>query len=278
MTGRSLWAFLLTMIPLFAVCEGAEDATDAERQMEVSSMVKAVAERCRFSSDTNHPFVQHPEPILRWSNPTAGSVYGDVYVWTDQGRPAVIAGAYRWFSPDWGDTLEVCSVSSGPVLGEKNDVTFWMPDKAGIEFQTLTDVDPPGNIAAARLARMRWIVDDFVVELTDTRGTNGVKRRLRPLSRPVYRYPAPTADSKYVDGALFAFVEGTDPEVFLLVEAAEGNAGPEWRFGVARMNRDELQVTHKNVVVWTVPYLDEVMGRTREPYALFSLRQPGSVK
>lgn len=277
LTGR--WARLILVIQLSAIpLSAADKATDTEKQAEVAVMVKEVAETCRFVSPANRPFEQHPEPILRWSNPTAGSVFGDVYVWTDRGRPAVIAGAYRWFSPDWGDTLELCSVAMEPVTGTRGGKEFWRPEKPGIQIQTLMDLDPPGKVAGVRLTQMRRIVEDFVAELTDTRGSDGVERRLRPLSRPIFRYPAATAQSTYVDGAMFAFVEGTDPEILLLIEAVEIEDRPVWQFGIARMNRDELRVTYRNNVVWTAPYLDEVMGRTRETYALFSLRQPGSVK
>jgi hypothetical protein len=259
----------------------AAEETDAAQQAEVSAMVKAVAADCRFSwqSKETTPFVQNPEPILRWSNPTVGSIYGDVYLWTDHGRPVVVAGAYRSFSHDWGDTMEVCSLADRPVIGQRKKEQFWKPKKPGIEFQSITDIDVPAKTAAARLTQMRRIADGFVAELQDTRGTNsGIKRQLRMLSRPIFRYPTAVESSNYLDGTLFVFVEGTDPEVLLQIEAVTGGDKPVWQFGVARMNRDELQVRYRDQVVWSAPYINEVMGRIHEPYALFVIKAPGQNK
>ena len=53
-------------------------------------------------------------------------------------------------------------------------------------------------------------------------------RPLRLLTQPIYKYE--TADS---GGALFAFVEGTDPEVFLMIEARTVDAGSVWHYALA---------------------------------------------
>ncbi len=90
------------------------------------------------------------------------------------------------------------------------------------------------------------------------------------LRQPVFRYAAANEQSDDIDGALFAFVEGTDPEVLLLIEATkEGNG--VWQFGLARTNRDTLQVTYRGDAIWSAPKIDDVMGREREPYAPFKL-------
>jgi hypothetical protein len=118
---------------------------------------------------------------------------------------------------------------------------------------------------------MRRIAGDFVARLDDTRGNDsGVNRQLRLLPQPVFRYPMAKEKSSYADGALFAFVEGTDPEAFLLLEAAESNGGLVWKFGLVRMNRDALRITYRDKEVWSAPFIEQVMGRTKEPYSLFT--------
>ena len=69
---------------------------------------------------------------------------------------------------------------------------------------------------------MRAIADEF-----NGRGRlrrPGVDRDLRLLTTPIARYGKAGGDPE--DGALFAFVEGTDPEVFLFVEARAGHGRP----------------------------------------------------
>jgi hypothetical protein len=39
------------------------------------------------------------ESVLRWTNPSAGRVYGNTYVWLQKGRPAAVGCLYRYFDP-----------------------------------------------------------------------------------------------------------------------------------------------------------------------------------
>ena len=68
------------------------------------------------------------------------------------------------------------------------------------------------------------------------------------LPKPLHRYD--TEKTKTLDGALFAFVIGTDPELMLLLECDTAAAKPEWRFGVTRMNRDTVRLKRKGEKVW----------------------------
>ena len=65
-------------------------------------------------------------------------------------------------------------------------------------------------------------------------------------------------------GALFAFVVGTDPELLLLVEAAEQG----WRYALSRINRDALSVSLDGEVVQRFEYI--------APAELFDVQQPYS--
>lgn len=273
---QPLLLLLLSIVPSQLAAEKDKNlnaADDDALRASVTATAKAFAGRCEFSAAEagQTKFVLHPEPILRWSNPTVGKVFGEVFVWTDHGRPAVIGSWYRWFSPDWGRTFEACSLSRGRVSGRVNDVRFWNSDQPGLTLQPLENADAPAKTPAARLVQMRRLAGDFVANLTDTRGNDsGVKRQLRLLPQPVFRYLAPKADSTYLDGALFAFVEGTDPEAFLILEATQVKDDVSWHFGLVRMNRDALRITFRDKEVWTAPYLEKFEGRAKEPYALFT--------
>jgi hypothetical protein len=68
------------------------------------------------------------------------------------------------------------------------------------------------------------------------------------LPKPLYRYDA--EQTKTLDGALYAFVLGTDPELLLLLECDTAEAKPAWRFGVGRMNRYLIRLKYKSEKVW----------------------------
>lgn len=252
--------------------------TDTQLRASVATMAKEFALQSQFTlgEGAGTKLTLHPEPILRWSNPTAGSVFGDVYLWTDQGRPAAVVSWYRFFVPKWGRTLEVSSLSEKSLTGTADGVNFWAPQAAGLTLAPLPEVDAPAKAMSARMTQMRRLAGEFSAHLTDTRGgVEGVRRQLRLLPQPVYRYPAGNnSKSPAVDGAMFAFVEGTDPEVFLVIEATRKNDAPQWHFGMARMNRDAMRGTFRDKVVWSVPHLKNPIDAPREPYSLFSLEHP----
>jgi hypothetical protein len=207
-----------------------------------------------------------PESLLKWSNPDAGRVYGDVYVWTDQGRPAAAASIYRWYSPYQSLTIEFCSLSTGGISAEREGQVIWRPTDPGIVWHDLPGTDAPAASRSARLIQMKRISNRFAARLTDSRTDQAaVYKVLRLLSHPVFRHGEDAA----ADGALFAFVVGTDPELLLLVEAD----GPGWRYALSRINRDPLSVTLDGNVVQRFEYLAPAelfdMGR---PYACYNVK------
>jgi hypothetical protein len=86
------------------------------------------------------------------------------------------------------------------------------------------------------------------------------------LSQPIFRYASP---AKYVvDGAMFVFVEGTDPEAYLLIEAT-GKETTTWQFALARMNIVEFEGRYQGKTVWQVKPVDwDTMFDKQEPYAI----------
>src|SRR5947199_236570 len=74
------------------------------------------------------------------------------------------------------------------------------------------------------------------------------EQQLRLLDQAVYKYGA--GDGGLLEGGLFAFVVGTDPEVLLVIEAREREEGRRWHYALARMNRDAMRVRHKDQEVW----------------------------
>ncbi|HUQ69292.1 MAG TPA: hypothetical protein VM165_07215 [Planctomycetaceae bacterium] len=292
MTSRTARRWAIAVAGLWAVCSvvtklpAEDDAAATTRPpgvgndpqaTQVADLAKQFTGRCEFTleSEPQRRLTLHPHPILRFSNPTVGQVFGDTYLWTDRGRPAVVASYYKFFSPDWGRNLEVSSLAEGRISARMDQVRFWTPAESGVTFQPLADAEPPAPSPAARLVQMRRLAAGFKALLADTRNEgNVVTRQLRQLTQPVYRYPPADADATYLDGAMFAFVEGTDPEVLLLLEAVPVGNVARWRFGLARTNGGALRVTFRDRPIWSVPHLDSSLDRVQEPYTLFSLEHP----
>ena len=93
---------------------------------------------------------------------------------------------------------------------------------------------------------------------------------MRLLAQPIYRYEKPEGD--LIDGALFVFVLGTDPEALLLIEAHQVDGTPRWQYGLARMSNVNLRVSDRGRPVWEVPTLPwpKFLDRS-EPYTTFRI-------
>ena len=215
--------------------------------------------------------VLHKDPILRWSNPAAGSIYGDVYIWTEAGRPEVLASVYRWYHPYRSQTVEVHSLSTGEVAITSKQNKMWTPAAAGIELLPAAGAPVPAESAAQRLQQMRRLSAEFSVRLIDTREEKqkGIERELRMLNQPVFRYES--KNPELLDGAIFGFVEGTDPEAWLLLEARKKEDRFIWQFAFARMNNDELHGYQNKAEVWTVAKTDAAWRGKDLAYGLFPI-------
>jgi hypothetical protein len=95
---------------------------------------------------------------------------------------------------------------------------------------------------------MRTIAAGF--SATDHFGSQEiVKHDLRLLAKPVYRY---SEKGKILDGALFIFALGTNPEVCLVLEAFQYDKGSRYRYALAPMSIYELEARYKDNPVWGI--------------------------
>ena len=76
-----------------------------------------------------------------------------------------------------------------------------------------------------------------------------MKTDLRLLPQPAYRY---TEDGKIVDGAMFIFAHGTNPECCVLLEAYKDGKQSRYRYAVAPMSIYRLETRYKDALVWSV--------------------------
>src|SRR5262249_15298344 len=151
--------------------------------------------------------------------------------------------------PDGEWQHEFTSLSTGMFLAMEGPAQRWVPGWAGVSFKPLPGAPKPAATPAQRLRQMRTLAEQFKAE--DNFGDQGSYEVLRLLTTPVARYGKPGAVPE--DGALFAFVEGTDPEVFLFLEVRKGPGGPEWQYACAPMSCWPLRVRHKAELVWELP-------------------------
>jgi hypothetical protein len=246
------------------------ETTEAARATEAAAIAKKAAEAYKVSANAagESPLHLEPEPVLRWSNPVLGSFHGSVFLWTDKGKPAVVASIYKKYVPlPHHLGIEFHSLTEGPATAERDGTSDWSSDRGGVKFQPVPGAPAPAGTPAGRLRQLRAIAAEFSAAKSDRKA---IGRPLRLLTQPVYRY-----ENIPSGGALFAFVEGTDPEIFLLIEAKAGDKGPAWHYALARMNSVAFHVVHRGQEIWSAPVIPWAQARNpREPYTLLIFR-PG---
>src|SRR5579863_10287370 len=194
-----------------------------------------------------------PDPLkvrcaLRWANTTRGSVDGATYIWTSRGRPIAAVCCYPWYD-DICDNFQ--SLARVPIRAERDGKIAWQPKAAGVTFQKVPESPIPAGSATLRLRQMKDLARSFHVTLLGWAPGDPDREELRLMQQPVYRYECD--ERELLDGALFAFVQGTDHEALLMLEAVPNDSNKqefEWQFALARRTSGWLEARHADRVVW----------------------------
>jgi hypothetical protein len=241
-----LLSILLTLsLGMFGQTPPAVDSKE-ERATRLEFMKSSLAKY--DVSSTGVPKVTYrlqAKPVLRFTNPVGVTVDGAIFVWTgENGRPEAAIQAFLMRNGRWGH--DFTSLSKSPLIAQKAEIPTWTP-KRGIDFKPVPGAPRPALSADERLRQMKLLVDRFSV--SDDFRSQGWQI-LRPMPRPLTRYGKPGTDT--VDGGLFSFSLGTDPEAFLILEAV-GKEGGEWQFAFAPQTIYALKASWEGKEVWSVP-------------------------
>jgi hypothetical protein len=191
----------------------------------------------------------HPEPVLLWSNPVRyGETNGSVFVWTYEGRVEAVGTIFSHLAREDETKRYIAhsfhSLSLEPLVADRNEADAWSIKVPGIEPKKIPDAPVPADTAPLRLTQMR----DLAREFSATTSLDGVDHDLRLLTQPLYRYESKSPD--VIDGALFTFVTGTDPELMLVIEARRTAGAVAWHFGAGRFTDLSLTLRHNQTVLW----------------------------
>ena len=265
---RSCFALLLALLAGFVNAQDSRAKDDSERKERLEFM-KGQAAEYTITLDADKPveLALHDEPILRFSNPVGGVPDGIVVMWKEGARPAIFAQVFQIKNGDW---LHECqSMAATGLTMQSGSVTRWQPKSGPGEFRPLNDAGAAADSAARRLVQMKALAarfaasDDFKISSTDKETT---RHELRLLPTPVYRYEDKSAD--IADGAVFAFVHGTDPEMFLTLEYRDAGGKAGWQYALAPMTCWAVQAQLDGKEVWSVP---ERLGKSTpsDPYHIW---------
>jgi hypothetical protein len=255
--------------------DAAPSGEAKERARLVAEFAAREAKRYDIRTGEDAPrFELVEQPVLAWSNPVTGEVYGVNYLWTAEGRPAAASSTYRFFNEKTFVNMELVSLVELPVSGRRNGQVVWQAPGPGVEFRPLPDAPAPAATAKARALQTRALARQFTGEQATAKDPEDFAN-LRLMAKPLHEYEA--SDGTAGEGAVFAFVSTTDPEILLLIESRKNDAGRAWFYAVARMNFARLRLSHGGRQVWEAPQLAppwDNLYRPDQPYRVLGWPSP----
>jgi hypothetical protein len=232
---------------------GKDKGDESRREQQLKNMKRSAAQYAVApDEDGKRPFRFHQNAALRFSNPTAATKDGALYVWSDHGRPQAVLKLFTYdnetFSHEWQ------SLSERALIAERHGKTVWNPTEPGVTFRELADAPKPAESAAERLRQMKSLAGKFSSTYTQVPGASQPVE-LRLLIQPLLHVQADD-ETKCSDGALFAFANGTAPLGLLLLEARRTGAGRRWHYAFTRMGSGAVTAKYDDKEIFSVEKYD----------------------
>ncbi len=230
--------------PANALEDNNSQEADAQRKRR-GEFMKAQLDRYTIAAADRleSPLSLTEEPALRYSNPVRNFFSdGGLFLWLDGKRP--LAAAVISIRGKGQVFAEFTSLSARALECRREGANVWSPPAGNVVGQSLPDAPPPSPSDKVRLRQMRDLARRF-------RAVKQPNVELRLMTQPIYRFSAES--DGIVDGALFVFVEATDPEFLLLIEGHRADAASpaEWLYSLARITSPPLEVELDGRQLWS---------------------------
>jgi hypothetical protein len=170
--------------------------------------------------------------LLRYSDQTRGLEDAAVWRLGETGRPIAVVTLEIYRSGPNANSLsyEFVSLTKEGFDMKSARGPKWSPTAGDLEMLPLADAPSPNATTRGRLTQFRQLAQRFSV--SEKLPSGSIECRLLP--QPIDRYS--DADASIIDGAMFAFANGTNPELGLLLECSDKG----WSYGAFRMSSAEL--------------------------------------
>lgn len=241
----ALVALLVVLLVPQLTC--ADDA--APRDDHLAYLVKRQQDYQLRRDEDNALAVLREQPLIRWENPISGA-NGGVFVWTIDERPVAMTKCH--VNDRKQHYVESSVVLSGGLRLQQRGQEIWSPKQSALKEIATNALWNPAMSSVGRLVQMRKLAAEFEIEDQWGEG-DGELYQLRLMPRPLYRYVSPS--NGVIDGAVFAFVQGTNPEAMILVEAVQEDDAARWRCCISRLTGYAMVAFRNGSAVYKVPKL-----------------------
>ena len=242
----------LILAAMVGVALSDEKTDEAYRASQLSRM-KSIAEKFEVEAALGAKPVMaklSSNPLLKYNDSTRRNHESTLWLWTERELPCALM-AVEFYPNDPGGPrwlFEIVSLSNSKIGVARGGDWKWQAKQPGVIRKPVPGDLRPAEKPAQRLMQARQIRQRFAAH--EKEGTVG-RIELRPLSTPLYRYADEATG--VIDGAVFAFANGTNPEVLLLLEAQNDAATKDvvWTYGFAQMTGAEVYASLDDREVWS---------------------------
>lgn len=256
---------MFSVLWLTAMLVGQEPAKTPDTGIQRAEMHMQRCEmRLKDASRQSIERINHP--LLEFGDSARGNTAGTLWAYGKAGRPLAFIELFKGSgeNPVWVHAATLTGTQQVVLktpLGQA-----WQPEEVQIKPATIANVFVPEAKEVARLRQLKDLSRRFTAhEFWDP---DNSRFELRLLVKPVHRYSDPAG--KIQDGAVFAFANGTNPEVLVLIEAVGDDLkNARWQYSLARLGSAELHVALDGQEVWKRERTPGVVGRAADPYWLF---------
>ena len=213
-----------------------QPAGDDAAARRAAAFLQTTAEKLAIEADASNKasLTLVKAPLLKYSDPARGYSAAGVWRLGEKGRPQAIVSLEYWLRAETDEPrlmYELVSLAPFPIA--VGSARAKLPaDGSPPDFKRLDAADKPAAGERQRLVQLRALARRFTVSEKNM----GEFAALRLLTQPIDRYA--DAEKDIVDGGLFMFVYGTNPEAALWLEAEKDT----WRYAAARMTWAEVIV------------------------------------
>jgi hypothetical protein len=201
-------------------------------------------------------------PLLLYTDDTRYNDRGSVWTWCDKGRPLALFEMFQKVDDRTIWVVGICNTSGRKLRASRMGTPWWLENDSDIEFKDIPSAPRVAADSTVRQRQLKLLARKFTAhEIYNPKNT---RYDLRLLERPLHTYR--DEPDGVVEGGLFTFANGTNPEIMLFIEARtdpHDKSNRVWQYGVGRTSYAELHLEYDGKGVFTAPRGNVVSGRNR---------------
>ena len=250
---------------------GAEAEADKPGRREAEQVVRSIdVEVLRDDQWTGVERLENP--LLFYGDPTRNNDRGSVWAWGAEGRPLALLELFQDPNDRTKWVCALCNTSGGKVRASRAGAPWWRANDSAAEVKDVPGAPAPSAEVAPRERQLKRLAEKFTAH--EFWEPNNTRYELRLLKRPLWTYRDQAGG--VLDGALFTLANGTNPEIWLFVEARvdpKGSSKTVWQYTVGRSAWAELHLECDGKEVFAAPRADQVSAPDK-PFWLDVVKAP----